>query len=837
MLDRFKKDVGVRLTAIFIMGCMIPLFFFGVYIYFKTVKNLVDMSRDRVSTNIQLREHYIHSWIEAQENSIEEIAELYKHNVNIPLSKNDIISFFIKDNSEFFEIFILSTKDGNIIQSTEPLNIGKIKKERAYFHNGIKGTYTSNIYFSPSLQGPAMTIATPIEISGDTLLVLAGRVKLDKLISVLGLGFSDKTSINSYLVNRWNAFTIGSDKVEEKTGNFSFGIQKAIEEGRFIGKYKDWNGTTVIGCCRFISTLGAVLVVEVEYDLATSPLKKDIVVIFAILIASILIASFFFYFLLKNTLKPIDEISKAAQTAAQGNLNVRVRSKGMDQIALLASSFNSMVSKLADSLHEKALSDQKRSHLIERANDGFITIDRFGNILDINQSVSRMWNYTQVELKQMLVFELFQEDDAKTFGRQIRRIEYNDSAGLIELNAVKQNGVFFPTEMSLISLGDGTYLVIARDITEKKILERELVQAQKLESVGTLAAGIAHDFDNLLVGVLGAASLIKSTTNNSDPRYEMLEIIETSAERAAGLVKQLMTFARQEPPHRETTNISTLIEEVMRVLRTSGSPDIFFRTRVASNLPMVFVDPVQIKQTFFNLCLNAIDAMPDGGELTVEVNFVEVDSSKFKTLKDSRNKNFVEILISDTGIGISEDKIDRIFEPFFSTKGPGKGTGLGLSISYGIVEFHGGAINVDSVEGIGSTFRVYLPALSHDVNCPIEQKPSIFFIDKNPSLRRLYRVALDGGHYSLLSFSSLNMALLETKKSQLHPDIILLGSSALDDDLSASLYILKTSFPKAARILLGEIEGISEIDFDEMIPEYNDVKKVLEALGRISSNL
>ncbi len=836
MIDLFRKDLSFRFIVIFTAGCLIPVIFSGVILYKNIAKNLRIFSFNQVKNNLDIRERYISTWMGDRACIISELAHFCEENKCDQNIQKRFIPAFVERSEDFSEVFLISADNGEIVFSTSPENCRKIKKDRAYFQNGLNGLYSSQIYYSPSLAGPAMTISAPVSVDGDTGLVIAARVKLGKLVEALALSSPEDSLINTYLVNKWNAFVIGDGGVSLKSNNFSLGIEKALELGYHTGIYNDWRGEDVIGSCKYIPELGAVLVSEINYSRSMRSLKKYVLSIVLLLSLAVVLSAFFFYFVLRRSLKPIAQISAAARSAADGNLSVRVKTDSLDIIGVLASSFNSMVSKLAENMHELKTSKEKQYRLIERANDGFITLDRFGNILDINPSVSKMWKYTSFELNNMLIFELFEEENARLLGRHIRRLEHDDSPGLLELSAVRKTGDSFPAEINAISLGDGTYLAIVRDVSEKKVLERELVQAQKLESVGTLSAGIAHDFDNILVGVLGAASLIKTSTDKSDPRYEMLEVIEASAERAAGLVSQLMTFARQEPPHRMPVSIAAKIEEVMRVLRSSESNSgITFRIRVASDLPPVFADQVQIEQTLFNLCTNAIDAMPAGGELTVEVAAVEIDPQKLKTMHRIPAGNYIEISISDTGTGIPEDKLDRIFEPFFTTKSPGKGTGLGLSISYGIVESHGGTIAVDSVEGVGSTFRIYLPAISGDGSCEVPFRKNVFVIDKDPNIRRLYRVAMDNTGFVVSSFPSLDLAVIESKKGNTAVDIMLIGASILAEDYEAMLFKIRSGFPNTKLILLGTLECATSKDFIATIPEAHNLKETLELINALKS--
>ena len=452
----------------------------------------------------------------------------------------------------------------------------------------------------------------------------------------------------------------------------------------------------------------------------------------------------------------------------------------------------------------------------------------------MNPKALQVWGYTERDILSKSVFELFSEQSARNFGRQFRLLSKTNSGKLLELAAIKSDGKNFAVEINVIALGDGTYLSIARDMSEKKQLEQELIQAQKLESVGTLAAGIAHDFDNILVGVLGAASFLKSKTDPTDPRIEMLDVIEESAERAVGLVKQLMTFAQQEPPHRERVDIGELIDEVTRLLRKGLRENITLITRKAERLPIVHVDPIQIKQTLFNICLNARDAMLDGGRLTIEVSDVDIDDLFVQRHPAVIPGEYALVTISDTGIGIHPEEMNRIFEPFYTTKQAGSGTGLGLAVSYGIVEAHGGTITVDSQIGMGTSFNLYLPAVKE---APVERTgriPVIAVISTEAATRKLLRLSLGGSNYERRIFSSLNKAYEELTALPEGVEIIFVGAEILADEQETVLMDIRNICRSAAIYILGELpKQISISGVEGVIHDRYDVTAIISAVKKI----
>jgi signal transduction histidine kinase len=245
---------------------------------------------------------------------------------------------------------------------------------------------------------------------------------------------------------------------------------------------------------------------------------------------------------------------------------------------------------------------------------------------------------------------------------------------------------------------------------EQRRLEAQLRQSQKMESVGTLAAGVAHGFNNILNIIQGYASLLKEHGAKNEEIAESVSCIIEATKRGAGVVQQLLTLARKTESKSQPTDVNTLLGELMHLLQES-IPKVIELNLVANHeLPPVTADPNQITQALLNLCVNACDAMPEGGKLTLETEVVAG-----KSLREDGEANaerYVCIAINDTGTGIEEDIQSRIFEPFFTTKSTDRGTGLGLSVVYGIVKDHNGFIQVGSKPMHGATFRVYLPVAS-----------------------------------------------------------------------------------------------------------------------------
>jgi PAS domain S-box-containing protein len=249
--------------------------------------------------------------------------------------------------------------------------------------------------------------------------------------------------------------------------------------------------------------------------------------------------------------------------------------------------------------------------------------------------------------------------------------------------------------------------IVARDIVERKKMEAALLHAQKIDSIGNLAGGIAHDFNNILSAVLGSASIMRRKLSERAPLAKYVEIIENSARRGSSLTRQLLTFARKTETITRTVDVNTLILETLQLFERSVSKEIVVATNLSDRTPTVVGDEGQIQQALLNLFLNARDAMPEGGTLSVSTAITVADATTTGLFTTIKPGPFVQVQVGDTGHGIDRELQNRVFEPFFTTKD--HGTGLGLSVVYGVVQNHGGFINFESSVGLGTNFSVFLP--------------------------------------------------------------------------------------------------------------------------------
>jgi signal transduction histidine kinase/CheY-like chemotaxis protein len=320
---------------------------------------------------------------------------------------------------------------------------------------------------------------------------------------------------------------------------------------------------------------------------------------------------------------------------------------------------------------------------------------------------------------------------------------------------------------------------VGRDITDKKTLEKKLIQAQKMEAIGTLAGGIAHDFNNLLMGIQGRASLIMSGIDRHHPHYEHLKGIEEYVKSAANLTRQLLGFARGGKFEVAPADLNLIADKCIRMFGRTKK-EIRIETAYAAGLPAVEVDQAQIEQVLLNLFVNAWQAMPGGGTLYLQTERVEIDEPYAKSHQAAPG-SYIKISVTDTGTGMDEATRNRIFDPFFPTREMGRGTGLGLASVYGIVKSHRGLINVYSEKGCGTTFNIYLPAAAGDAipESPPEKTPArgsgtILLVDDEPMVLSVNRPMLEKLGYRVCCAGSGQEALDFLKNRREAIDLVIL---------------------------------------------------------------
>jgi len=365
---------------------------------------------------------------------------------------------------------------------------------------------------------------------------------------------------------------------------------------------------------------------------------------------------------------------------------------------------------------EEALrkSEEQYRGIFESATDAFLIFNLNGEIVEANPAACKMYGYSYKELIKLSGKDIVHSDYSHTFEDFIKQVTSGNKFHAESID-IRKDGSTFNVEIhgTLFNYqGKPHLLSVVRDISERKHLQEQLRQAQKMEAVGALAGGVAHDFNNILTGIQGYTDLALMQIPKDDPLYQDLNEIRRAAARASNLTRQLLLFSRRQPIEIAPIDLNGVIQDLTKMLTRLIGENISLSTDLESDIWTVEGDTANIEQVIMNLVVNARDAMPEGGQISIKTRNVTVDKKYCRTHSYARPGKFVSLSVQDTGIGMKEDIIDRIFEPFFSTKRAGQGTGLGLSVVYGIIKKHEGWIEVESSLGSGSTFKIYLPAVS-----------------------------------------------------------------------------------------------------------------------------
>ena len=342
--------------------------------------------------------------------------------------------------------------------------------------------------------------------------------------------------------------------------------------------------------------------------------------------------------------------------------------------------------------------------------DPLCLLDRIGNILRCNQALVELLGRQEGAVAGRSFRELLTE----VFGAAGESLASAAPVGDQPPREVALGNRWFRVTAGPVPGADGMRAGSAHllaDITLRKSLEEQLLQAQKMEAVGRLAGGVAHDFNNLLTAVIGNLTLALAATEEEDVRREPMETAERAAWRAAELTRQLLGFARQAPFRPRPTDLNAGVRETLDILRRTLGGNVEIVLRCDEALAPVLADPGHLGQVLMNLCLNARDAMPQGGRLTIETATVQPEAGELQGRPEAGGAHYARLRMRDSGMGIPADVLPRIFEPFFTTKEIGQGTGLGLAVVFGIVQQHGGWITCRSAPGEGACFDVYLPCL------------------------------------------------------------------------------------------------------------------------------
>jgi len=407
--------------------------------------------------------------------------------------------------------------------------------------------------------------------------------------------------------------------------------------------------------------------------------------------------------------------------------------------------------------------------LLESASQAILSVDSSGKIVLANHRAEEMFNYTRDELVGASIEMLLPE--SRRGAHEQHRERYFGQPRVrpmgigMELSGRKRCGIEFPVEVSLSSVQtpNGVFAIaFVTDISRRKLLEEQLVHAQKMEAVGRLAGGVAHDFNNMLTVIAGYNRMILDELRPDDPLRDYVEEIARAAGRAGAITKQLLVFSRRQMLEPRVISVNGIVTQIEKMLLRLLGEDIQLTLDLQEDVANIKADPNQLEQAIVNLAVNARDAMPSGGQIFLQTANVRLDETYVQTHLGVRPGDYVMIAMTDTGYGMDAETRKRIFEPFFTTKEKGKGTGLGLSSVYGMVKQSGGDIWVYSEPGKGATFKLYFPQVHAAVETNVGQperfetpaSATVLVVEDEQAVRELTVRMLQRLGYKVLSAAS-----------------------------------------------------------------------------------
>jgi two-component system, cell cycle sensor histidine kinase and response regulator CckA len=491
---------------------------------------------------------------------------------------------------------------------------------------------------------------------------------------------------------------------------------------------------------------------------------------------------------------------------------------------------------------------REQAALLDKAQDAILVQDLQNRVLYANPGAERLYGWSARELqREEVAAQLFAPAAGKLAEARLAVLSKGEWLG--ELEQATRSGLKLIVESRWTLIRDDarqpkSILLINTDVTEKKRLEAQFLRNQRMDTIGALAGGMAHDLNNALAPILMGIQLISRKIRDEEMR-QMLRVMEANTTRGADLVRQVLTFSRGLDGQREPLNIGRLVREMEHIVRQTLPKSIRVAALVPHDLWPVHGNATQVHQVLLNLCVNARDAMPDGGELTLAADNVDLDPSTASSMPDAAPGHYVMLLVSDTGLGIPSDVLPHIFEPHFTTKDPGKGTGLGLATVARIVRNHAGFITVKSEAAAGTTFEVYLPRADTAVaaaSIAVQPAPAwprgkgelVLLIEDDRSVREMVASSLSELGYRVTSAANGAEALSFLAETNRSVRLVLADLSIPPVDGADTLTLVHARCPNTPMILMsGELDSASTIPLvgaTVMLPKPFGLEQLLKSI-------
>jgi PAS domain S-box-containing protein len=549
-----------------------------------------------------------------------------------------------------------------------------------------------------------------------------------------------------------------------------------------------------------------------------------------------------FYQLYDIIVRSFEKLHEGARVISEGDFDRRVVLADPSEVAGLAAAFNAMGERLKVSYRSLGTSERRYKDLTEFLPQTIFETDRSGRLTFLNREALRAFGCSLEEVRGRVDFlQLIAEEDQAAIRDAIERSMKDPGPARVDAIARRKDGSRFPATVYFSPVVDDSGVVGVRgiliDMTEQKRVEQQLQQAQKMEAIGTLSGGIAHDFNNILAAIMGFTELaIEDVADRPEKRF--LENVLKAAARGRDLVRQILTFSRRSEYPRKPMAVGPVMEETIKLLRASIPSTIDIRHAIAPESMTVCSDPTQIQQVLMNLAMNAAYAMREnGGLLEIDVSRAHPDERDEQKQPDAERRAYAKISVRDTGTGMSKATLERIFDPFFTTKGTAEGTGLGLSVVHGIVQDHGGTIEVESELGKGSAFHILLPLAeekpdSHET--PADESVrreygKVLLVDDEPDIIEAEKTILERLGYSVVARASSADALTVFDSEPGRFDVVITDQTMPG---MTGLALAKKIIEKRADVPVILCTGYSEVVSEEEIQKAGIRELVMKPVSR-----
>lgn len=485
--------------------------------------------------------------------------------------------------------------------------------------------------------------------------------------------------------------------------------------------------------------------------------------------------------------KPLSKLIGVTREVARGNLEERAQISTKDEIGELGQKFNGMLDVRQEAEEKVRQSEAYIKNILESVNDAFIVVDENYRVTSVNRAYCEQVNKSPDEIIGRQCYEISHQSSLPCYMAGERcpvKCTFDSHApeSVVHIHRGR-DGLPFDMEISSFPMKDisgavKSVIEIIHDVSEKRKLEEQLRQSQKMEAVGILSGGIAHDFNNILQAIVGYGELLEDSVETSDPRRKYVDVIMSSAGKATDLIKGLLAFSRKQISNQKIMDINQILRSAEKILSRVIGEDIELVMDLSPQNIFVLVDPSQMDQVLMNLVTNARDAMPEGGRLVINSDVIEIDEEFVKAYNYGTHGMYGLISVTDSGKGMSRETLEKVFEPFYTTKEVGRGTGLGLAVVYGIVKQHNGFIHAYSELGRGSTFKIYLPLAKAPVEEQVIEEVPVFvggaekllIAEDNDEIRTFLKNIIERHGYSVIEASDGEEAvrLFEERREKIH---------------------------------------------------------------------